>query len=275
LPRRATQTASAAERTARSRWIGLLGRVGLAAQGASFTIVAVLALALALDEGGKATDPQGAFVTVAKHAWGRWLLVMLAAGLAGYAVWRFAEAFFDRARAGAGLRGRAERAVKFVQGGVYAALAVAAVRIVLGAKPSSGRSAKSATADVLSWPGGEFLVAAAGIAIIAVGVANAYWGIAARFKEGLRTDELSRREERFITGLGTAGFLSLTVVFGIVGWFLLQAARDHRSDETVTLGGALSKIAHAAYGPWLLALTAIGLLAFGLFAFVQARYHRV
>ena len=255
--------------------MGRLGRFGFAAQGASFAIVAVLALALALGQGGKATDPQGAFVTLARHSWGKPLLVMLAVGFAAYAVWRFAQAFFDRGYEGAGLRGLGKRGVQFVQGSAYAGLAFAAVRVIMGASPNSQRSARQAAADVLSWPGGEALVGLAGVTLIAVAAGNAYWGISERFKGSLRIGDMSRREERFAARLGRAGFLSLALVLGLVGWFLVHAARQHRSDEAVTLGGALSRIAHASYGAWLLAATAAGLLAFGLFGFVQARYHRV
>lgn len=254
------ETREAAARSARSAWVGRLGRFGFAAQGASLAIVAVLALALALGQGGKATDPQGAFVTLAQYSWGKVLLVLLTFGFASYALWRFAQAFFDRGREGTGLRGLGKRGVQLAQGCAYAGLALAAVRVIRGATPNSQRSAKAAAADVLS---------------VALAVGNAYWGVSERFRGSLRIDDMSPQEERLASRLGKAGFLSFAVVLGLVGWFLVDAAREHRSDTAVTLEGALSRIAHASYGARLLALTAAGLLAFGLFVRPGALPRRV
>ena len=65
--------------------MGWLGRIGLAAQGICFTTIAVLALQLALGDGGEATDPQGAFRVLASHGWTRALLVLLVCGFVGSA----------------------------------------------------------------------------------------------------------------------------------------------------------------------------------------------
>jgi hypothetical protein len=271
----ASEARAGAGRAGRSRWMGWLGRFGFASQGISFAIVALLALALALGKGGKTTDPQGAFKTLEENSWGRILLISLAAGFCGYAIWRFAQSIFDRGDEGGDAKGLGKRAVQFGQGLLYVGLAATAVRVLLGANESSGQGAKKAAAGVLGWPGGESLVVAAGIAVILAALVNGYWGLSGRFKKSLRTTEMTRSEERWLSRLGTVGFLALAVVLAIVGWFLIKAGLDHRADETITIGGALAKVAHASYGPLLLGVTAAGLLAFGLFGLVQARYHRV
>src|SRR4051812_24888172 len=69
-----------------------LARSGLAARGAVYGIVAVLALQVALGAGGKATSQQGALATIAQGTAGKVLLVVLAVGLAGYALWRITRA---------------------------------------------------------------------------------------------------------------------------------------------------------------------------------------
>ena len=86
----------AAHSAAQSEPIGWLGRLGLVARGASYGLVAVLALLLALDAGGAAADRGGALQTIAKDGLGRVVVVLLAVGFAGYAIWRFAQAVFDR-----------------------------------------------------------------------------------------------------------------------------------------------------------------------------------
>src|SRR5438874_4194614 len=75
-----------------SGWYAVLARSGLVAKGASYAIVGVLALKLALGDGGKATSRQGALQAIAHHAYGTVLIALLAAGLAAYAIWRFVQA---------------------------------------------------------------------------------------------------------------------------------------------------------------------------------------
>src|SRR5437763_15468757 len=85
-----------ARRTARSAWLGYLGRAGLAAQGVCFGIVGGVAITLALGAGRTATDPQGALTAIAPHSWGAFLLVPLSVGFAGYPLWRFAQPLVHR-----------------------------------------------------------------------------------------------------------------------------------------------------------------------------------
>src|SRR3954464_15325453 len=77
-------------------WLAVLARVGLFAQGVSVALVGVLALELALRGGGKWPSRQGALATLADESFGTTLLVALAVGFAAYALWRVAQAFFER-----------------------------------------------------------------------------------------------------------------------------------------------------------------------------------
>ncbi|MCB0062153.1 MAG: DUF1206 domain-containing protein, partial [Caldilineaceae bacterium] len=46
-------------------------------------------------------------------------------------------------------------------------------------------------------------------------------------------------------------------------------------NEAVGIGEALQKLAQQPYGPWLLGFVAVGLVAYGFFAIVLARYRRI
>lgn len=258
---------------ARSRPVGYLGRIGLASQGVCFVVIAVLALALAAGLGGEATDPQGALEALARRGWTEVLLILIAIGFGCYALWRFAQALLDRGRMGDDPGGLGRRGIQLVQGLVYTGLTISAVRIVAGEHPSRS-GAKHAAAGVLGWPGGRELVAALGVSLAVIGVVNGYWGLSGRFKESMHTEQMSSGTERVVSTLGLAGFVSLTVVFAIVGWFLVKAAVQFDPHDAVSLGGALSRLAALDYGKVLLAVVALGLLAYGLFGLVQARYHR-
>jgi pimeloyl-ACP methyl ester carboxylesterase len=82
-------------------------------------------------------------------------------------------------------------------------------------------------------------------------------------------------EERAVQVIGIARLAARTVVFGLIGWFLVKAAIEHDPQEAVALDGALARLAEAPYGPVLLGFTAAGLIAYGLFCVAQARYRRV
>jgi hypothetical protein len=265
-----------AKRAGRSAWVGRLARAGLAAKGVSFGIVAVLAIMVAVDAGGKTTDRQGALRTVAGGAVGRGLLVLLAVGFAGYALWRLAQAFLDRDYEGAGPRGLAKRATYLGRAGIYAALLLSTLSVLLGDDRGSGSGAEDkATAGVLDWPAGRWLVAAAGVAVAGVGVYNAYRGVSRTFVDKLKTGEMSAAERRWTARIGTAGLLARAVVFCLAGWFLIKAALEYDPKETVGLDGALAKLAHASYGHWLVAAVALGLLAYAAFSLAEARYRDV
>ena len=61
-------------------------------------------------------------------------------------------------------------------------------------------------------------------------------------------------------------------VFGIIGWFLLRAARQYDPGEARAFATALRTIQEQGYGEWLLGAVGVGLLCYGLFELAEARY---
>ena len=262
-----------ARRGARSEWIGYLGRVGLAAQGVCFGIIGALAVGLAVGAGGTTTDPQGAFDALAHHGWSSVLLLLLCVGFAGYALWRLAQALFDRGNMGSDPSGLGRRAIQFVQGLTYVALTVGAARTLAGAPARSG-SQRRAAAGMLGWPGGRGLVATIGAVLLVSALVTAYWALSRRFEESLATEQMQDGTRRIVVTSGVAGLCSLSLVLAIIGWFLLKAAVEFQRQTPVGIGGALAKLTHASYGGWLLGITATGLIIFAIFDLLQARYHK-
>jgi hypothetical protein len=120
-------------------WLNALARVGLVAKGASFALVGILAIRLAVWSGGQATSRQGALQSLAQHSFAKFLLILLAVGFAAYAVWRFAQTFFDKNDVGDGAKGLVKRAGYFGSGAIYASLTYSTVKII-PARPSSRRT---------------------------------------------------------------------------------------------------------------------------------------
>jgi hypothetical protein len=265
---------SEVRQAAHGAWVEGAGRLGLVAKGVSFVLVAILAVQVAVGAGGRPADRQGALDAVADEPLGWMLILVLAVGFAGYAVWRFAQAFVDRDREGDDPVGLAKRTSDFAKGVLYAGLAVLAVMIVAGSD-SGGSEEDTATSWMLDLPLGRWIVGAVGAAVVGAGVWNAYRAVTRQFLDDMKTRKMSKNEERWYTAVGVFGHLARAVVFALVGIFLIRAAYQYDPDEAIGLDGALAKLAGEPAGPFLLGAVAFGLLAYGLFCFVQARYREV
>jgi hypothetical protein len=260
------------EKLAGARQFAWLARAGLAARAVVYAIIGVLALKLALGDGGKATNQQGALKTIAGQPFGKTLLILVAVGLAGYALWRLTRAALGHGpeQSDSGM----DRVAALASGIVYAALCVTAVKIVAGASTGSG-SPKKATGGVLDWTGGPWLVGIAGVVLIGVAAYQAHKGLTEKFLDDSKTGQMSRGVQRAFTALGIFGHLARAVVFTLVGYGLIRAAIDYDPQKAVGLDGALRKLADASYGPWLLGLVAAGLIGFAAYSAADARYRKV
>jgi uncharacterized membrane protein YidH (DUF202 family) len=269
----AVEAQRGAEGVVRSSGFEWFARSGFIARGLVYGIIGVLAVKLALGDGGKATNQQGALRTIAHQPFGKVLLVLVAAGLAGYALWRFTRAALGHGpeASDSGF----DRAAAFASGVVYAALCVIAVKIIIGAGSGGSGDTQKATGGVLGWPGGQWLVGFGGAVLIGVGVYQGYQGITKKFLEDSKTERMGREVKRWITVLGVFGHLARMVVFWLVGVFLVKAAADYSSRKAVGLDGALAKLVHQSYGPFLLGVVATGLIAFALYSLSDARYRRI
>jgi hypothetical protein len=263
------------EKVARSRGFEWLARSGFVARGVIYGIIGILAIKLALGAGGTTTNQQGALKTIAHQPFGKVLLILVAIGLAGYALWRFVHALLGHGPedSDSGF----DRVAALGSGIVYAGLCVIAVEILLGSGSGGGGSGNTSktTAGVLGWPGGTWLVGIAGAVLIGIGLYQGYRGISTDFLKDSKTEQMSAWVRNWIEWIGSFGHLARMVVFGLIGVFLIKAAIDYDPKQAVGLDGALAKLAHASYGPFLLGIVAAGLIAFGVYSLSDARYRRI
>jgi hypothetical protein len=258
----------------RSRAFELLSRAGFVARGLIYGIIGILALKLALGQGGKLTNQQGALHTVANQPFGKVLLTLVAIGLGGYSLWRFVRAAIGHGPEGSD--SGFERLAALASGIAYGAMCAIAVTILLGAGGGgSSGSPKKAAAGVFSGPAGTWIVGIAGGVMLGVALYQGYRGITKKFLHDSKVAEMGPRMKKWISRLGTIGHLARMVVFGLVGIFLIKAAIDYNPSKAVGLDGALAKIVHQSYGPFLLGIVAAGLIAFALYSLSDARYRKI
>lgn len=259
-------------RVERSRLFEVLSRGGFVARAVVYALIGVLAVKLALGDGGRATNQQGALETIARQPGGTVLLVLTAIGLGGYALWRLVRAVLGHGPE-SGQDSTLDRVGGAGSGVVYAILCAIAVKILVGG--GAGGGARKETAGVLGWPGGPWLVGIAGAVLIAVAGYQLYRGVGLGFLDDAKTEQMSPRVRKAYTAIGTVGHLARAVVFALVGVFLLKAAVEYNPSQATGVGGALTKLAHQPAGPALLGVVAAGLVAFGVYSLVDSRYHRI
>lgn len=260
------------EEVARSPGFEWFARLGLVSRGVVYAIIGVLAVKLAVGSGGRATDQQGALREIADRPFGRTLLVLVALGLAGYAVWRLVRAALGHGPEQAD--DVKDRAAGLASGIAYAVLCGVAVKIVTGSTSSSS-GPKRATGGVLDWTGGRLLVGAAGVVLIVVALDQAHQGLARKFLEKSKTEQMTPEVRRVFTGLGVFGHVARAVVFALIGYGLVRAAIDFDPSNAVGLDGALRQLQDASYGPVLLGIVAVGLVGFAAYSVADARYRRI
>jgi hypothetical protein len=260
------------DKLAGAKPLGWLARAGLIARGLVYFIIGLLAIELALGEGGKTANQQDALKTIAHQPFGKILLILVAIGLAGYALWRLV-----RAAVGHGVEQRdsgSDRVAALASGIAYAILCFTAVEIISGSGTSSG-TPKEATGGVLGWSGGTVIVVIAGAALIGVAIFQAYKGLAKKFLDDAKTGEMSPEVRKGYTALGVFGHVARAVIFALVGYGLIIAAINYNPKEAVGLDGALRQLADSTYGPVLLGAVAAGLAGFAIYSVVDARYRKV
>jgi hypothetical protein len=254
-------------------WVDPMARLGYITIGVVYALIGALAVMTAVGAGGSVENSQGAIQTIAAQPFGRILVGLTALGLIGYVIWRFVEAIVDPQGKGTDTKGIITRLGYAVSGLIYAALAFFAGRLALGSGGGGAESSKQAwTATLLAQPFGPWLVGGVGAIIIGVGLYHFYMAYKAKFMQEYDTRMMSATEQRWARRIGRFGLAARGVTFGIIGGFLISAAVRTDPNQAKGLDGALQTLAQQPYGPWLLGIVALGLVAYGVFCFSRARY---
>ncbi len=250
----------------------VLARVGLVAYGVVHLLIGWLALQLAWGApAGKSPDSAGALKALAQQPFGRILLWLLAVGLLALALWQATEASWGRHRGDAGnrVRGRIRSGVKAV---IYAGVGVSALSVAAG---SQSKSDEQTTAGVLGWPGGQWIVMAVALVVVGVGVDRVVKGLKRSFSDEIDTSPMTPAARKVVTRVGQFGYIAHGVALIVVGSFVGYAAWTFDAQKAKGLDGALQTILAQPYGRFLLTAVALGFVAYGAFAMLQARYRRL
>jgi hypothetical protein len=246
-----------------------------------YGVIGLIALQIARHGAGGETsaNKEGALREIAERSYGRALLLVLAVGLAGYALWRLSEAAVGKRDEDDERKRTAKRLLSGGKAAVYLAMLSSTVRFLLEGPSAGGRSGdrqeETMTARILDVTGGRFAIGAVGVALIAGGGYVVYRGLAQKFEKRLDTSDMGTVTGAVVDVTGTLGLVARGLVFALAGYVLVKAALDADADKANGIDGTLKLIAAQAYGTVLLTATAIGLLAYGVYSFAEARYRQL
>lgn len=258
-----------AERAHGSDGVERLARAGLAARTLVWFVLGGLVVNLALGEGGPSADQTGAFKSIAATPLGGALLVALTFGFLVWALYRLLcaavghrDVVDDKKRWM--LRGKAA-----AEGVLYLIATTSAARVLITGRGDSEQRADSVTAAVMGVTGGRALVGLAGLALVAVAAALA-WRAAKREHAGkLERFRVPSSLRRPAVTVGVVGLVGRSAVVALIGVFLVSAAVQFDPDEAKGLDASLRAVADQPFGQALLALTAVGVLAYALWSLIE------
>ena len=258
-----------------SPWVDGIARAGYIAKGVVYAAVGVLAAQVALGMGGRTTGTGGAVESIGSQPLGKVVLVLLALGLIGYALWKLVQGIMDPDEKGKDIQGIVRRGAYGGSALIHLGIAFSAVEELFGPEGQS-TTLDQWTAWVMSYqpPIGQILVGLIGLGVISVGLYQFYAGATARFKSDMNyyhVDEAAR----WAMLTGRIGTVARAVVILVAGSFVLLAAWQADPKETRGLGGSLKTLIQQPAGPYLLGIVAAGLVTYGFFMLVVARYRDI
>jgi hypothetical protein len=247
-----------------------LVRLGYLAKALVYILVGVLALRVAAGmRGGRLTDPGGALYVVLGQPFGTTLLFLVAIGLLTYAAWRMAEAILRRRRHRRA--GYVERGLTIIRALVYGAIGVQAMKLALGLR-GGDTGPQPLVREALQWPFGEWMILIAGIGVGCYGLVEIKDGWTGKLEPNLDAATLRRCAGNWAVNLARGGIGARGVLLVLLAAGLVRAALARRASEAGGLDESLVILNAMPQGSLLLGAAAAGVLGYGVYQLLHARY---
>ena len=246
-----------------------VARVGQAASGVVHLLIGYIVIRLAFGRGGTA-DQSGALTTLAAQPGGRIALWVTAVTLAALAVWRVTEAFAGK-RSDVEAPSALDRIKTAGVALAYLALAFTAFQFARGGGKPSTEQNVSTSARLMQSTGGRILLVLAGLVIVGIGGYHVYKGAAKKFLDDLHRARLPRAA----TPLGVVGYVAKGLAISGAGVLVVVATFTTDPGKASGLDGTLRTLGSVPFGQFLLVMAGLGIIAYGAYCFVLARYGRM
>lgn len=239
-----------------------LVRVGYFSRAILYFVLGLIALT---SSSKIAEGTNGIFRAIYEYPAGTVILWVMVVGLAAYALFRFCSPLFDIENTGSDSKGWAKRIGHAGSGIAHLVLAYSAYKFATSGSSGGGGGAQEAASGVLSMEFGGAILGLLGVAFFAAAIFQVKKGVTGEFMY-----RISGRAPDATRWLGGAGYIARGVVYTVIGWSLFKAGfMSSGAGQVKTLGDAVASLAGEGF---VFTLTAIGLMLFGLFSLVLARY---
>ena len=250
---------------------------GYTAKGIVYSLIGAFAIAGVIGGASGATNgPKGVITWIGTNPLGQILLFLIGAGLLAYCSWRWYTAVQDKKNEGKDKEGLVKRIAYAISGTAYGVLSAHAFKLAFtGGGGGGGQSKQDIIAQVLSKSWGPYVIGAVAAIMAGVALYQLYRALKDKHMEGIEGQQLSDDQRQAFKVTGEVGLTARFVVYGVIAFSLFKAATMDDASKFRGIGESLSLIEDQSYGAALLAIVGLGLLAYGLFMFVRARYERV
>jgi hypothetical protein len=259
-------------------WIEKIARFGFLTKGFVYFLLSLLVINIIVDNSqAKAKiSTTGALEALSIQPFGRLVLSVVAVGLMSYALWRFLQAAITPKHSQKICLEKIFVRLGYILSGLsYTGLAVSAIEIILRIKKEESSSPSDWTARLLSLPFGQWLVGILGLAVIGVGISYLRYAVTPPADLQLDLPEIKEKFGIWIIWIGKVGITARASVFGLVGIFLIEAALQFDAEQAIGLDGALQTLAQQPLGKLTLVFVALGLCAYSIYMFVEARFRHL
>ena len=256
-----------------------LARLGYACKGFIYAIVGSLAVAAALNRGGRITDTRGALRVLLTQPLGNTMLWIVAIGLCGYAVWRALDAWFDPDRRGLTFGGIAVRVGHAIRALAYGTIGLEAFRLARGLRASSSghtsRQTRLWAARVMDLPFGDWLVVLVGLAVVGYGIWEIVKAVRQKTDKSVDPSRLPPAVRAPLVNIARFGVMSRAAVIVVLGVFLARAALQHDPSQALGPRESIIELVGLFRSRWALGAIGLGLIAYGVDQVVHAWCRRI
>lgn len=270
-----TRAGSTARRAAssagNSRALQILARVGFGASALVHLLLGYLAIRVAVNQGGESSDQSGAMAEITKLPGGQIVIWVVVIGLFALGLWLIVQAVL-----GIGNSSDKRWVRSLIPAGkavAYIALGVTGLTFAMGGSTSNSDSTQQASANILSLPGGPLLLGLVGLVAAGIGGYFVFKGVTKKFEEDLTMP--SGTTGKAVRVLGIVGYVAKGVAVIVVGILFVVAAVTVDPSSSTGLDGALKSLAALPFGVVILVAVGLGLIAYGIYTFVRARFARL
>lgn len=250
-----------------------MAQAGLSAKGVVYVLLGLLAFMAAFELGGTGSDDAsqtGTLQFVKDMPAGTVLLIVVAVGLFCYSIWRFAQAYY-KSNDNDGWKKR----LRYLFSGLsYLAFAITAIRFIGGGGSEGGNRNQAIAGELMSKPFGQILVGIGGLLFAAVGVYQIYYGLSEKYRKHVQKLSLQTEQASLLLRSGKIGYISRGLVWLVIAFLFFRATFHAAASEAGSTAEAFRFIETSPFGSVLLGVLGLGLMAYGAFNFVRARYER-